>query len=85
MNPLQGLIHQTELQRAYCYVFYATLLYGEYPARLGWTQLNELPDGCYLYYPLDNHEKHWYLKDLTPVLIEDVPKELRALVLIMGI
>lgn len=82
-DPLGRLIHQaTLLRRNSVYVFYATLLYGEYSRT---PSLAELPEGCYLYYPMDNYKKHWYLKDLTPVLLEDVPKPLRALVLLMNI
>ena len=65
------------------YVFYATLLYGEYPQT---PSLAELPNGCFLYYPSDPYfHQHWYLQDMTPVLPEDVPKELKTLVLLMGI
>ena len=66
------------------YVFYATLLYGEYTINTAppyW----DLPEGCYLYFPKDPYRKHWYLKDLTPVLPEDVPKELKTLALLMGV
>ena len=65
------------------YVFYATLLYGEYDSY--YLDLHSFPDGVYIYEPEDHDGDYWYLKDLTPVLIEDVPKELRALVLLMGI
>ena len=68
----------------FCYVFYATLLYGIYPLERRSQFLHEVPDGVYVYMPWDK-DVCWYLKDLTPVLIEDVPKELRALVLLMGI
>lgn len=64
------------------YVFYATLLYGEYST---YEALLTLPDGVYIYKPKNHSGSYWFLKDLTPVLIEDVPKELRALVLLMGI
>lgn len=67
------------------YVFYGLQLYSDTaytPA------LFELPDGAYIYYPAGqesiNHNK-WFKADLTPVLLEDVPKPLRALVLLMGI
>ena len=65
------------------YVFYATLLYGEYaytPA------MGDLPDGALLYYPYVKGSKpKWFNRDLTPVLPEDVPKALQTLVLLMGI
>ena len=63
------------------YVFYATLLYGEYAS----LYLHSFPDGVYIYEPKARGGNYWFLKDLTPVLIEDVPKELRALVLLMGV
>ena len=66
------------------YVFYATLLWGEYTIHTT-PPYRDLPEGCYLYYPKDPYNKYWYLKDLTPVLPEDVPKELKTLVLLMGI
>lgn len=66
------------------YVFYATLLYGEYKT-CGALKFNlrDLPDGIYIY--TTNETPNWYLRDLTPVLDEDVPKELKTLVLLMGI
>ena len=66
------------------YVFYATLLYGEYTS-FKELRAADLPDGVYLYEPEDKDGDYWFLKDLTPVLPEDVPKELKALCLIMGI
>lgn len=67
-------------------VFYATLLYGEYTYE---TFTNEvrmaLPEGCYLHFTPPLSERHWYRLDLTPVLIEDVPKEIKMLCLVMGI
>ena len=66
------------------YVFYATLLYGEY-AITTLPPYRDLPEGCYLYFPNATYRKCWYLKGWTPVLPEDVPKELKTLVLLMGI
>lgn len=61
------------------YVFYAGLLYGEYTHPIkAW--LRELPNGAYIYFPED---QEWRLNDLTPVLLEDVPKELRLQVLLL--
>ena len=66
------------------YVFYGIQLYGTYiPFRN--VPFQELPDGCYIYHPSDRLKKYWYLKDITPVLLEDVPKELRTLCLLIGI
>lgn len=65
------------------YVFYATLLYREQDYL--YFNRSDLPDGVFIFEPKDREGKYWYLKDLTPVLPEDVPKVLRTLVLLMGI
>lgn len=69
-------------------VFYATLLYGEYEAST-FRELprQELPDGCYIRYPHAPwwSDYLWYRKDLIPVPLKDVPKEIKALCLIMGL
>ena len=44
----------------------------------------EIYNGGYLYFPDSRNNQRWIRCDLTPVLIEDAPKELRALVLILG-
>ncbi len=64
------------------YVFYANLLYGEYPNQPYYKRSDELraiPAGCYLHYP----DGSWYMSDFTPVLLEDVPKELRLQILLL--
>lgn len=61
------------------YVFYAGLLYSEEPA-FSKMWLLDLPDGAYVYFTKPNE---WYRKDLTPVLLEDVPKELRLQILLL--
>lgn len=61
-------------------VFYAGLVYMEGDSKL---VLHELPDGAYIYYPKGVNDRHWYLKDLTPVLLQDVPKELLLNVLLL--
>jgi hypothetical protein len=43
----------------------------------------EIRDGCYVY-SRDDQQCKWYLGDMTPMLIEDVPQYLRALMLIIG-
>lgn len=51
-----------------------------------------LPDGAYVYFERSRKPSPksvfdrwgWYRKDLTPVLLEDVPKELRVLQLILS-
>lgn len=67
-----------------CYVFYGIQLYETYPYFFK-IPIRALPDGCYIYQPSDQLKKYWYLKDITPVLPEDVPKVLRTLCLLMGI
>lgn len=69
-------------------VFYGEQIYGTYER---WSDLRDaiLPDreiynGCYVYMPNDGLLRFWYRGDTTPVLIEDVPKVLRTLVLLMG-
>jgi len=60
-------------------IFYAGLVYGDYdvcPRRA------DLPDGVFIYFK-EAHEKQWFLKDLTPVLLQDVPKELLLNVLLL--
>lgn len=67
------------------YVFYGQQLWSE----TAYTPpLRDLPDGAYLYYAQPPHPglpARWYRKDLTPVLLEDVPKELKTLCLLLGI
>lgn len=74
---------------SYITVFYAGMVHSE----VDWPMagfFSCLPDGAYLYF--DRLQKPgpksvcwgWYRKDLTPVLLEDVPKELRVLQLILN-
>ncbi len=76
--------------RPYCRVFYAGLVYCEFatPDDLTQSWLADLPDGEYLHFEGKPWQRNgWYLKDLTPVLDgpdhSDVPKELRAINLIL--
>ena len=48
-------------------------------------QITVLPDDCYLYFNEKMYDRYFYRKDPTPVLLEDVPKEIKALCLIMGL
>ena len=68
-------------------IFYGTLIYGECTmANIKNTSFRlDLPDDCLLYFKPPLFDRHWYRKDLTPVLIEDVPKEIKMLCLVMGI
>lgn len=46
---------------------------------------NHLPDGCYIYQISRFRDCHgWFRKDLTPVLLEDVPKHFRLIQLILS-
>ena len=63
-------------------MFYATLVYGEYDEKI--PPLHDLPDGVIIYFTKKQFGRHWYLKDLTPVLLEDVPVALKTMVLLMG-
>jgi len=67
-------------------VFYAGRHYGTYerePSK-GWAMPRGLPDGAYIYDPDKGVSKQWYRSDFTPVLPEDVPKELLAWILILN-
>ncbi len=72
-------------------VFYAGLVYAELPTwvefRLLQTTCNpELYNGGYVFNPnlTWDHSREWYHMDGTPVLLSDVPKELRAWQLVMS-
>lgn len=43
----------------------------------------EILQGGYLYEPKDVCRRYWYRCDFTPVLDEDVPKQLKALSLLL--
>jgi len=71
-------------------VYYAGLVYHEHlcinkDLPFSGMKRHDLPDGCYIRVPDGNFfsGNKWYLKDLTPVLIEDVPKELLLLDLLL--
>lgn len=66
--------------------FYAGLVYGEYT--MPWPRAEEFPDGLYLRSSWENGEVHWYLKQfgsMTPLNHCDVPKNLLALCLLLGL
>lgn len=68
------------------YVFYAGLLYTEYPFVSIFSPffgVMNLPDGAYIRLPKEVNGSQWYHSDYTPVLLSDVPKELLALVLLL--
>lgn len=70
-------------------VFYAGLLYGEYPFD-EWSPFKGLwglPDGAYILLPQPSAvifgNARWYRSDFTPVLLMDVPKEYLVLSLLL--
>jgi hypothetical protein len=81
------------------YVFYAGMLYAEYDRRefsrhqvcqrLYEMDGAEIYNGCYIHsqnqtFELDqNNKSAWFRGDFTPVLLEDVPKELLLLKLLL--
>lgn len=68
-------------------VFYAGLIYNQFDSdKYSWAAISkilsaesEIYNGAYLH-----HNGDWYRPDLTPVLLDDVPKELRTWVLLLG-
>ncbi len=65
------------------YAFYGHQLHSEWRYTPG---RHEVPEGALLYYPSEpDHKSRWFSMDLCPVLLVDVPKPVRALVLLMGI
>jgi hypothetical protein len=63
-------------------VFYAGLLYDDLLVShydpFNTFRGNRFPDGAYIYLSEGSFivdKEHWFLSDLTPVLLEDVPKE----------
>ena len=69
------------------YAFYAGMIYGEYD--VWWPNTLEFPDGLYLRtVSKDGKAILWYLKQfgsMTPINHCDVPKNLLALCLILGV
>ena len=66
--------------------FYAGLVYGEYDEVRPRTE--EFPDGLYLRIIWPSGEIHWYIKQfgsMTPINHCDIPKNLLALCLILGL
>lgn len=72
-------------------VFYAGLLLLEFDDTVEFTVWRrsvvigdyEIYSGSYVYYPQKIFEHHWCRTDGTPCLLEDVPKELRTLALLL--
>lgn len=66
-------------------VFYGSQIYDEYyhfrDFRLH-TVGQEVYDGAYYF---NAHEREWYRMDGTPVLLEDVPKVIRMLALVLNL
>ena len=68
-------------------VFYAGLLYGEYGID-EWPGATSLPDGCWLRFTCNDSTYCWYVHrsgafEPTHIPEEEVPNELRAMVLLM--
>lgn len=65
-------------------VFYAGLLYGEYAeAGLRLLQVQgslEIYNGAFVY---SKEERRWYRMDMTPYPSEHIPKELKAMLLLL--
>ena len=68
-------------------VFYAGQLYEEWNLPLFLKERHDIPDGAYVLVPpgmrIALREPGWYRKDLTPVLDQDVPPTLKALLLLL--
>ena len=76
-------------------VFYAGLLYQasshseHFLARMAWPR--EIYNGCWIYlrtrktFGTFGPEPGWYRADYTPVLLNDVPKETKTLLLLLGL
>lgn len=60
-------------------IFYGEQIYDQYQSISDTTPMHELPDGVYIYLVSPNE---WYLKDLTPVLLTDVPKAYLTMLLL---
>lgn len=67
--------------------FYGGQLYEEWGMALYSKDLLDIPDGAYIHIPPGLRyvitEPGWYRKDLTPVLDQDVPPTLKALLLLL--
>ncbi len=67
--------------------FYANQLYKEWGMALYSKDLLDIPDAAYIHIPPGLRyvitEPGWYRKDLTPVLDQDVPPTLKALLLLL--
>ena len=63
------------------HVFYANQLYMSVEEGRSYQLIEEVYNGGYLI----GSSRKWYRCDLTPVLDEDVPKELKTLALLMGL
>jgi hypothetical protein len=71
-------------------VFYAGQVYSEHPSVQDYIEQmraligSEIYNGSYVWFRHDSVRKHWYRMDNTPMLLEDVPKALRAWVLVLS-
>lgn len=69
------------------YVFYADRLYADYPslglASRALQDSSEIYNGGYLYDVRAHPSGHWFRPDMTPALLEEVPKTLQTLLLLL--
>jgi hypothetical protein len=72
-------------------VFYGTQVFGEFDSWKEYHQYlrsmedyHEVYNGAYVHVP-ENKYTRWYRSDKTPVLIEDVPKVLQMLALVLNL
>ena len=68
-------------------VFYGNQLFEEWDMTTHLKGRLDIPDGAYIHIPRGIRyvitEPGWYRKDLTPVLDQDVPPTLKALLLLL--
>jgi hypothetical protein len=70
-------------------LFYGTQVAGEYNdlrvARKEYPVDTDVYQGAYVYWHEGAAKHKWYRMDTTPVLMDDVPKELRLMALLLNI
>lgn len=63
---------------------HAETVLAEYPKGPTRSELRQLPDDVVVFFPECSQRVFWYRKDLTPMLLQDVPKQARAMVLLLS-
>lgn len=82
-HPLDASLYSNVMLNSTYHVFYAGLMYGEYTKPN--VPYREFPDGCYM---RSGSTGAWYVKlagSMIPLNHCDVPKNLLALCLILGL